>query len=170
MDQVPSSIRPGVHLHRAILDALNLTSTDVSLLTAPQLDTLKVARDLVGTCRSVPEAGSNRPCSCHRLVTTSARHPRMEWHALEPLPLNRGVTGTRRHCKTPCLTDCKSVAKASQVRILYLPPPDQRRFLAASISQSGRPVRSQYAVDRAAASKASATASRSSGKRSRRRD
>jgi hypothetical protein len=56
--------------------------------------------------------GSDGPRCCHGLVT-SVRHPGMEWDQwdpLEPLPLGRGITGTWRRCKTPGLTDCKSVS------------------------------------------------------------
>jgi hypothetical protein len=52
-------------------------------------------------------------------LSTSARHPGMEWHTLEPLPLNRGVTGTWRHRKTPRLTDCKSVLGRRHSYIAY---------------------------------------------------
>lgn len=61
----------------------------------------------------------------------------------------------------PMGADCKSVAKASQVRILYLPPPGQSLFLASAAGLGVLIVRRASA----AVSKATATASRSSGNR-----
>jgi hypothetical protein len=91
----------------------------------------------------------------------------MQWYPRKMSVQFRTIQGIQRHTQTPGSADCKSVAKASQVRILYLPPTGQRVFLATTTDLSWRPVRSQSAVaDRvAAASNALATASRSSGNR-----
>jgi hypothetical protein len=45
---------------------------------------------------------------------------------MDRYPCSEATTGTRGNTSRHPHADCKSVAKATQVRILYLPPPGQR--------------------------------------------